>query len=30
MSVRVRALTLVGMLVIATIVTIALLVHYAH
>lgn len=30
MSVRVRALTLVGMLVLATVVTIALLVHFAH
>jgi hypothetical protein len=30
MSVRVRALTLVGMLVVVTVVTIALLVHFAH
>jgi len=29
MSVRVRALTLVGMLVVATVATLALLVHYA-
>jgi competence protein ComGC len=30
MSVRVTALTLVGMLVVTTVVTIALLVHIAH
>jgi hypothetical protein len=30
MSIRVRALTLVGILVVATIVTLALLVHFAH
>jgi competence protein ComGC len=30
MSVRIRALTLVGMLVVATVVALALLVHFAH